>query len=146
MTVYRTVVEEEGDGAFLSKHPSIIWKDGSFEHKPWMTGVVPNEGVVRSGGELTLNMNLICSIHCYYFISLLSVAILSNDVLLAEFNNEFDRLVPEIMELNIRDPKHVAQINQGLRDFYLNGSKTVTWENRQGFMDVRLIQTSASCP
>lgn len=57
MTVYRTVVEEEGDGAFLSKHPSIIWKDGSFEHKPWMTGVVPNEGVVRSGGELTLNMN-----------------------------------------------------------------------------------------
>jgi hypothetical protein len=54
LTIYRPVIEKDGPGAFLTAHPKTIWRNGDFKHVPWMTGVVVNEGVVRSGGLLYL--------------------------------------------------------------------------------------------
>lgn len=51
LTLYRPVVEPNLDGAFLTENLATSWARGSFKHVPWMTGVVPNEGIVRAGGK-----------------------------------------------------------------------------------------------
>lgn len=38
----------------------------------------------------------------------------------------------------MHDPQHEAKIVDSLKNFYLGGSKNVTWENREGFMQVSL--------
>lgn len=53
LTQYRPVIEKELPGAFMTRHPTEIWESGDFHQVPWMTGVVANEGSVRSAGELT---------------------------------------------------------------------------------------------
>lgn len=51
LTLYRTVVEPEGDGAFMTADPLSIMESGLYEKVPWMTGVVPVEGAVRAAGN-----------------------------------------------------------------------------------------------
>lgn len=55
LTTYRPVIEKDSPGAFMTRHPADIWESGDFQHIPWMTGVVANEGSVRAAGELHLN-------------------------------------------------------------------------------------------
>lgn len=52
ITLYRPVIENKSDGAFLTEHPAIIWQRGTFKQIPWMTGIVPNDGSVRAAGML----------------------------------------------------------------------------------------------
>lgn len=51
ITLYRPVIEPNVEGAFLIENPSETWAHGNFKKIPWMTGIVPNEGVVRAAGE-----------------------------------------------------------------------------------------------
>lgn len=51
ITLYRPVIEPNVEGAFLIENPSESWASGNFKKIPWMTGIVPNEGVVRAAGE-----------------------------------------------------------------------------------------------
>lgn len=51
LTTYRPVIEKEAPGAFITRHPAEIWESGDFQHVPWMTGVVANEGSVRTAGK-----------------------------------------------------------------------------------------------
>lgn len=52
LTTYRPVIEKDSTGAFITKHPAEIWESGDYRQIPWMTGVVENEGSVRSAGML----------------------------------------------------------------------------------------------
>lgn len=52
LITYRPIVEKGWPGAFITRHPSDIWESGDFEQVPWMTGVVENDGSVRSAGNL----------------------------------------------------------------------------------------------
>lgn len=61
LTTYRPVVEKDVEGAFITENPLTISKQGNFKHVPWMTGVVPNEGSVRSAGK---NHYFNCNINC----------------------------------------------------------------------------------
>lgn len=63
-------------------------------------------------------------------------AILSNQKLLDDFNFQMGFLLPKIMELTPKKSNQSEQLMKSLRDFYLDGSETVTMENKQGFMNV----------
>lgn len=112
LMLYRPVIENEAPGAFITKHPKEIWSSGDFEHVPWMTGVVPNEGSVRTA------------------------ALLSNKDLLDELNFRMDYLLPKLMELSPKDTNSLTLINRKIYDFYLNGSNMIDGNNTQGFQNV----------
>lgn len=121
LTLYRTVVEPDLPGAFLTKRPTEVWENGEINSVPFMTSVVVNEGVVRSA------------------------AILVNATLLADFNakNEDDQnmLLLDLMEIKPNVPSNAREIKQKLVDRYLKGSKKVNADNDQGFQDVKLFPT-----
>lgn len=50
LTLYRPVIEPEGDMAFFTENPLDIWKNGDFKQVSWLNSVVEHEGFVRAGG------------------------------------------------------------------------------------------------
>lgn len=60
LTLYRPVIEQKTNDAFMTEAPLTTWAQGNFKHIPFMTGIVPNEGTVRAAGKFW-NLKLILS-------------------------------------------------------------------------------------
>ncbi|XP_059613448.1 juvenile hormone esterase-like [Phlebotomus argentipes] len=111
IVLFRTAIEPPGPTAFMSENPIDIVKSGKFQHVPWMTGLVPNEGIVRAA------------------------AILTNETDLKELNSRFDELMPKLMQINAT-AEELATFWPKARDFYFNGESYVNDSNAQRFIDI----------
>lgn len=80
-----------------------------------MTSFVPNEGAVRAS------------------------AILSNKTLLADLNDKLEYLLPVLLQIATGTRKEIAQKLQEVKNKYLKGKNTIDDENKQGFIDVSII-------
>lgn len=96
-------------GAFFTKDPIEIIKNNDYTAVPWMTGWVPEEGVVRGG------------------------AIWVNQTLVDDLNNRFDELLPQILELEPMSATRTEEVLNLIKDFYFNGRREI---NQQGLIDV----------
>lgn len=116
LTLYRPVREATGSaGAFLTEEPQVISQNIQvpWSHQvPWLQGTVQNEGAIRAS------------------------AILTNDTLLADLNQNFDVLLPKLMELSVDGPAEAARVNELMRRRYFNGAHGITKGNEQKFIDV----------
>ncbi|XP_071447523.1 juvenile hormone esterase-like [Hetaerina americana] len=122
LTVFAPVVETGcPDEPFLTDHPLVLVATGKYNRRmPWMTGVVPGEGVVRAA------------------------AILSDPELLKDLNARLDSLGPFLFELekSVVDPDKspgAKDLWSSVADHYLKTSKGtephVGEDTTQGFVD-----------
>lgn len=112
LTVYRTVVEpKNSSGAFLTDTPLNLLRAGKFVKIPYMSGLVEAEGAVRAA------------------------AIIVNENLTAEFNDNVAGLVPKLMELQLKGPKLQA-FTEKIINRYLPGTAKLTPANEQSFLKV----------
>lgn len=81
LTLYRPVVEPAGEGAFLTQSPYSILKKGNYAKVPIVFSLVENEGAIRS-------------------LTLIKDPVQSN-----AYNNDFDNLLPKLMELKLKGDK-----------------------------------------
>lgn len=135
LTTYRPVIEKDSTGAFITKHPAEIWESGDYRQIPWMTGVVENEGSVRSAGMLHWIWEAYFVYSPASFSHFLS-AILTNKELVDDLNFRMDSLLPKLMEITPKDDNNLPTINKELSDYYLNGSRTVSEATAKGFQDL----------
>ncbi|GAB0088428.1 Carboxylic ester hydrolase [Sergentomyia squamirostris] len=111
IVVFRTAVEPPGPGAFLTENPIKTVENGNFHHIPWMTGVVPNEGIVRAA------------------------AIITNETDLTELNRRFDELMPKLMQINATG-QQLEDFWTKAKKYYFNGQSTVNDSNWERFDDI----------
>lgn len=52
-------VEVYGDDAIITKHPMTTIQHGEFRDIPWITGVVADEGLAKTIGELANSLTLL---------------------------------------------------------------------------------------
>uniref|UniRef100_A0A7G3ABS3 Carboxylic ester hydrolase n=1 Tax=Lutzomyia longipalpis TaxID=7200 RepID=A0A7G3ABS3_LUTLO len=111
IVLFRTAIEPHSPTAFMCKNPIEIVKKGNFNHIPWMTGLVPNEGIVRAG------------------------AILTNATVLEELNENFDNVMPQLMQISATGDD-LATFWEKAKNFYFNGQAHVNDTNWQQFVDI----------
>lgn len=113
LTVFRPVIEQPGAGAFLTKDPFEIIKSGEYNKIPWMIGMVPHEGAVRS------------------------LSISENPTLRDKFNHNFDDLLLKTLEFpdNLNDDYRLKQVV----DYYFDGQHELNNFTSQGFTDVSMM-------
>ncbi|XP_058986933.1 juvenile hormone esterase isoform X2 [Musca domestica] len=111
LTLYRPVVENfDSPDAFFTENPVDIFERGDYKAVPFMTGVVPGEGAVRA------------------------VAILESEELRKTFNDNFDYLLEEFLELPPEfDDERVKFSMESIIREYFDGQHELT---PQGFVDV----------
>lgn len=110
LCIFRPVIEQPGDGAFLTKDPIEIIKSGEYNKIPFMIGMVPDEGAVRS------------------------LAISENSVLREKFNDNFDDFLLKSLELpdHSKDVRRLAKVIE----HYFDGQHELNNLTSQGFTDV----------
>uniref|UniRef100_A0A1L8DJA1 Carboxylic ester hydrolase n=1 Tax=Nyssomyia neivai TaxID=330878 RepID=A0A1L8DJA1_9DIPT len=111
IVLFRTAVEPPSPTAFMCENPIDIVRKGNFNHIPWMMGLVPNEGIVRSG------------------------AILTNKTDLEEINRNFDEIMPQLMEISAKGDD-LANFWTKAKIFYFKGQSNVNDSNWQNFVDI----------
>ncbi|XP_061396521.1 juvenile hormone esterase-like [Musca vetustissima] len=111
LTLYRPVVENfDSPDAFFTENPEEILKRGDYKAVPFITGVVPDEGAVRA------------------------VAILESQALRKTFNEDFDNLLEEFLELpkSLGGQRRKASMDSIVRE-YFEGKHELS---NRGFIDV----------
>lgn len=111
LTVYRTVVEQPAEGAFLTKTPLELLRRGEIANVPYMTGSVQAEGAVRAA------------------------AIIVNANVTEKLNEDIPGLIPQLMELQLKGQQR-KDFTQKIIERYLPGSGKLTPENDDSFVKV----------
>lgn len=112
LTVYRTVVEPDLLGAFLTDTPWNLVRTGNYAKLPMMLGLVQQEGAVRAA------------------------AIIVNENLTASMNEQMLDLLPNLMELELSGEERVEFTKKMLGRF-LPKTHQLTTVNEASFMRVR---------
>lgn len=63
-------------------------------------------------------------------------------MVLEDLNTKLKDLIPQLMEIEFKSKSKSAEIYEKLKNYYLNGSDIVNYENRQGFIDVSRMNRS----
>ncbi|KAG8235925.1 hypothetical protein J437_LFUL014281 [Ladona fulva] len=112
VVVYPPVIEPEGssDRPFLTADPLLLFQSGNFSQVPWMTGSTDNESMVAA------------------------YEILQNQTLLEDFNENFERIMPIILNFE-RDSPEALRKGQRIKEFYF-GNKPITQDSLQALTDM----------
>lgn len=49
--IFGPTLEADADGAILTVHPEQSLKEGLYRDLPWITGVVEDEGLIKTAGK-----------------------------------------------------------------------------------------------
>ncbi|XP_034952492.1 venom carboxylesterase-6-like [Chelonus insularis] len=108
MTPFGPVIEKEtAESPFITEAPEKIISTGGVYDAPWITGVVPEEGLYP-GADFC-----------------------GDDILLKELDARWDSLVPHILDYNYTIPlDKQIEVNKKIRKYYIGDSpvdKTTAW-------------------
>lgn len=113
LSVFRPVIEQPNNQAFLTRDPYEIIQSGEYNKIPSMIGMVPNEGAVRS------------------------LAITQNPSVREDFNRQFDNLLLKFLEFP-DDSKDDIRL-QKIVEYYFDGQHELNNLTSQGFTDVSVF-------
>ncbi|XP_055607111.1 juvenile hormone esterase-like isoform X2 [Uranotaenia lowii] len=111
LTAYRPVVETFiDDETFIAEEPRVLWAQGKYTQVPWMTGFVPNEGAFTS------------------------LAILLNETLLEELNENSQELIPQLVGC-----KQSEKTSRMLRERFFPGGTAERWLTEDNAKNIQLL-------